>query len=354
MDKHKLGVIVPYRNRSLHLGKFKRTISYYLTKNKIDYNIFVIQQDGAKQFNRGMLLNIGFKYALEHKCDYIVFHDVDMIPSEVDYSYSDKPLHLSTNFKYENNEKERDIFEEYFDCIDSLKLVFYDNTMRHPPGYNEIILSKAKSAYAFVTRTTPENVYVNCSMDDDDALETLIHEIQHLLYEIKPLNPSINISNVFIKPGDKKIGPKDVLGVLKNNSTTDSQYDTNSDNSENIKLNGKILGLPWTDISFWDYNVKVKIRRRIKNNNDPGYICRETEKASNIQSIRNLFGIKPGQNITPEMLKPYINNEKHNTDVTWLLLCWASNGFKDIRLFLSDINKLAFQDTKPTDNTRPV
>jgi hypothetical protein len=114
MDKHKLGVIVPYRNRSLHLGKFKRTISYYLTKNKIDYNIFVIQQDGAKQFNRGMLLNIGFKYALEHKCDYIVFHDVDMIPSEVDYSYSDKPLHLSTNFKYENNEKERDIFEEYF------------------------------------------------------------------------------------------------------------------------------------------------------------------------------------------------------------------------------------------------
>jgi hypothetical protein len=114
MDKHKLGVIVPYRNRSLHLGEFKRTISYYLTKNKIDYNIFVIQQDGAKQFNRGMLLNIGFKYALEHKCDYIVFHDVDMIPSEVDYSYSDKPLHLSTNFKYENNEKERDIFEEYF------------------------------------------------------------------------------------------------------------------------------------------------------------------------------------------------------------------------------------------------
>jgi hypothetical protein len=72
----------------------------------IDHNIFVIEQDGAKQFNRGMLLNIGFKYALEHKCDYVVFHDIDMIPSEVDYSYSDKPLHLSTNFEYENDEKE--------------------------------------------------------------------------------------------------------------------------------------------------------------------------------------------------------------------------------------------------------
>jgi hypothetical protein len=37
-----------------------------------------------------------------------------MLPSEVDYSYSDKPIHLSTNFFYENDEKERDVFEEYF------------------------------------------------------------------------------------------------------------------------------------------------------------------------------------------------------------------------------------------------
>jgi len=114
MDKHKLGVIVPYRDRISQLGVFKRFMPYYLNKNKIDYNIFIVEQDGAKQFNRGALLNIGFKYALEHKCDYVVFHDIDMLPSEVDYSYSDKPIHLSTNFLYENDEKERDIFEEYF------------------------------------------------------------------------------------------------------------------------------------------------------------------------------------------------------------------------------------------------
>ena len=114
MNKHKLGVIVPYRNRLSQLSKFKSIMPYYLNKNGIDYNIFIVEQDGAKQFNRGMLLNIGFKYALEHKCDYVVFHDIDMIPSEVDYSYSDKPLHLSTNFEYENDEKERDMFEEYF------------------------------------------------------------------------------------------------------------------------------------------------------------------------------------------------------------------------------------------------
>lgn len=114
MDKHKLGVIVPYRDRLTQLAHFKSFMPYYLTKNNIDHNIFIIEQDAAKQFNRGMLLNIGFKYALEHKCDYVVFHDIDMLPSEVDYSYSDKPVHMATDFFYQDNEKERDVFEEYF------------------------------------------------------------------------------------------------------------------------------------------------------------------------------------------------------------------------------------------------
>jgi hypothetical protein len=245
-----------------------------------------------------------------------------------------------------DGKKVDDIFEEYIDCIDSLKLVFYDNTMIHPPGVSEIDVDDQKTALAFVSNATPENIYVNCSLNDDDPLGSMIHEIQHLLYDIKPLNPSIDISNVFIKPGDKRMGPKDVLGTSKNNNLMI--------NIKNIEINGKILNLQAYDIASWGIQANNKIKTRTKNNDDPGYICRETEKASNIQSIRNLFGIKPGQNITPEMLKPYIKGEKYHTDVSWLLLCWASNGFKDIRLFLADINKLAFQDTKPTDNTRLV
>jgi hypothetical protein len=249
-----------------------------------------------------------------------------------------------------DGKKVDDIFKEYFDCIDSLKLVFYDNTMIHPPGVSTINVDNHKDDYAFVTKKTPENVYVNCSLNDDEKLDTLIHEIQHLLYNIKPLNPSIDISNVFLKPGDKRMGPEDVLKTSKNNNQSIDIFN----NIEDIEINGKILNLQAYDIATWGIRADNKIKTRIKNNGDPGYICRETEKASNIQTIRNLFGIKPGQNITPEMLKPYIKGEKYHTDVSWLLLCWASNGFKDIRLFLADINKLAFQDTKPTDNTRPV
>ncbi len=96
----KLAVIVPYRNRPEHLELFKRRITRHLDRFKdIPYELIIVNQDDGKMFNRGMLLNIGFKYAEKMICDYVVFHDVDMIPLHVDYSYSDIPLHLATGFK---------------------------------------------------------------------------------------------------------------------------------------------------------------------------------------------------------------------------------------------------------------
>jgi hypothetical protein len=92
---NRLGIIVPYRNRHEQLIIFNQEIKKYLDKTGIDYRIIIVQQDDAKLFNRGMLLNIGFRYAKKMKCNYIVFHDIDMLPIDVDYSYSDTPLHLA-------------------------------------------------------------------------------------------------------------------------------------------------------------------------------------------------------------------------------------------------------------------
>ena len=112
---HKLGIIVPYRNRFDHLETFKKEIVNYLDSNCYDnYEIIIVNQDDARLFNRGMLLNIGFKKAKELKCDYVIFHDVDMLPIYVNYSYCNKPVHLSTNFELEEGEKPRTIFDEYF------------------------------------------------------------------------------------------------------------------------------------------------------------------------------------------------------------------------------------------------
>ena len=94
----KLGIIVPYRNRFEHLQEFKKSITKYLNDTGYtNYVIIVVEQDNAKLFNRGMLCNIGFIESQNENCDYIIIHDVDMIPIVADYSFSELPIHLATD-----------------------------------------------------------------------------------------------------------------------------------------------------------------------------------------------------------------------------------------------------------------
>lgn len=125
---NKLAVIVPFRNRHEHLNDFKTAITEYLTERGYDFELIIVEQDNAKLFNRGMLLNIGFKYAQKLKCNYVVFHDVDMIPLAVDYSYSSHPVHLATGFT-----EHRELFDQYFGGVtlfpveDFIKVDGYSN-----------------------------------------------------------------------------------------------------------------------------------------------------------------------------------------------------------------------------------
>jgi len=109
VQNHKLGIIVPYRNRPQQLKRFTKHMGEYL--NDLDYQIFIIEQSDDKPFNRGKLLNVGYKFACDNGCDYFVFHDVDMLPEDVDYSYSDKPLHLATHLQEHDYET---TFFDYF------------------------------------------------------------------------------------------------------------------------------------------------------------------------------------------------------------------------------------------------
>ena len=54
---HKLGIIIPYRNRPEQLATFRKEINDYLD---IDFELIVVEQSDKKDFNRGKLLNIGF------------------------------------------------------------------------------------------------------------------------------------------------------------------------------------------------------------------------------------------------------------------------------------------------------
>jgi len=109
IQSHKLGIIVPYRDRPQQLKRFVSHMEDYL--KDMEYEIFIVEQSDDKPFNRGKLLNVGFKSACDKGCDYFVFHDVDMLPEDVDYSYSDKPLHLATHLQEHDYET---TFFDYF------------------------------------------------------------------------------------------------------------------------------------------------------------------------------------------------------------------------------------------------
>lgn len=96
----KLGVCVPYRDRELHLNEFIPKVGKYLKNQGIEFCMYFAHQTDDKLFNRGATKNIAAKHAFEDGCDYIVWHDIDMIPEEgggADYSYpKDAPRHIAT------------------------------------------------------------------------------------------------------------------------------------------------------------------------------------------------------------------------------------------------------------------
>ena len=126
----KLGLIVPYRNREQHLNIFKKHIREYLNKKNIDFELVIVEQVDNLPFNRGRLLNIGFLEAEKLGCNYVVFHDVDMLPMDVDYSYSSDVLQLANNF-IPDGDYIKEIYEGYFGGV----TMFPNELFRKVNGY---------------------------------------------------------------------------------------------------------------------------------------------------------------------------------------------------------------------------
>ena len=101
---HKLGICIPYRNRKEHLDKLIPHLTKHLDKQGIEHKFYIGHQVDDELFNRGAMKNIAAKYAFEDGCDYVAWHDVDMLPhEESDYSYpEDTPIHIATKLsKYQ-------------------------------------------------------------------------------------------------------------------------------------------------------------------------------------------------------------------------------------------------------------
>lgn len=105
--RHKVAIIVPYRDRQQHLAVFVNHMHPFLMKQQIEYGIFIIEQEGEKPFNRAKLMNVGYveSQKMEPNFTCFIFHDIDLLPTDTRnvYSCTTQPRHLSAAvdvFKY--------------------------------------------------------------------------------------------------------------------------------------------------------------------------------------------------------------------------------------------------------------
>ena len=84
--KKKLAVLVPVRNCLENILRFVPHMTQFLNAQEIPHHIFMVHQEDLMRFNRAALLNIGYLYTKD-KFDYLVQHDVDLLPLNPKLSY---------------------------------------------------------------------------------------------------------------------------------------------------------------------------------------------------------------------------------------------------------------------------
>ncbi|XP_068229675.1 beta-1,4-N-acetylgalactosaminyltransferase bre-4-like [Palaemon carinicauda] len=96
--RHRVAIIVSYRDRAKHLPPFLNHMHSFLQKQQLDYAIYIVEQAGNDAFNKGLIMNIGALESLKlYQYDCFVFHDVDLLPEDDRnlYTCPDQPRHLA-------------------------------------------------------------------------------------------------------------------------------------------------------------------------------------------------------------------------------------------------------------------
>ena len=260
-------------------------------------------------------------------------------------------------------------FLSYEAMLQNLKLEFYDNSMYVTPITKARLTDGAKNAYAFVHPIRNlKTVYVNCTNPDPDAYGTLIHEIQHLIYHIKPLNPDNKIRDTFVSNNTVKATEKTIKSALNRVFTInqDGQYELRkhiATEPARAEMEQFVQGaksqnsfLETHDVIYWVNRVLG-----LSHNDSPTYICSETELGSVITRMKEWFKLQPDTPKFPvKLLIPYIKlddtllrTEKDNIDIMWFLSCWVKKGFPNLENLLNRINQLAVNKTKTSVSTSP-
>ena len=203
------------------------------------------------------------------------------------------------------------------------------------------IISSANLEYYYNDNNV--NAYINCgnlktinvnlfNLDSNEIVNTLIHEIQHLLYCYYPLTPDENVTQ--FKSSDQC--------YQKNKKIYDNTNISIFDKVET--LIGKKHNQISRDLGIDVELVFIYLRQLLYNAYErwnADYILNDnSEFQSRLSGTRNYFGVSSGKNITKEMFANYIKNEnrRENDEVEYIIAHWAIKEFPPLDQYINDLN----------------
>jgi hypothetical protein len=162
-----------------------------------------------------------------------------------------------------------------------------------------------------------------------EGIRTLVHELQHKMSSLIPINPQEVVNHAFGNPVHvtgwvNKMFPKEMVERV-----------------------GRDFNI--SDLSL----VKSKLYSlfNITKNSDIKYTLSATEMTSRIDGIRYKYGIKPiEKGLRPEMFKDTFLNIKNDPDKDWILFLWAKYGYPPFQDFLNGLEILALNPKKLDNN----
>lgn len=202
--------------------------------------------------------------------------------------------------------------------------------------YKESFKGTTSNAIAYLTDYLGDSMVVfnskYLSDTNKDIEATFVHEIQHALYDLKPMTPDSNWKQVF------------PYKVWVNVETSKSKETSSQEKSTISKY-----GLKQNMIDWWKDALKRETDSKDPSN-DVGYVCRITELASRVVTMKKFLGYSTEQKITVSDFKKFIEYKTvpyNDENAYFIVLCWVYNGMEDIQKFIDNLDKYVVAQAEP-------
>lgn len=210
------------------------------------------------------------------------------------------------NWKLSDSEV-NEIFQDYMEALNDIEIVYgfeKGTDLAHVSGTN---------VFGFQPLGEKNVIYINCNLENSDTIGLLIHEIQHLLFYVKPLHPEQKIQqDLKFDPSNKKSIWDRLSYVLGLEDKSKKENITSKKSFDNVKQKLKSFGLDDFTINYYFGSYIYELKR------NPRYIESETELLSRLSHLRRALKLKPGQDISVDDFIKLA--KKGNLDVYWTMM----------------------------------